>query len=100
MRSYTVVLSGDPSGAAVTVTCPAMPGLVVEGENRADALEKASAVMQAWLELADEGGFGPKDETLQLVEAEIGDVLRGRAEEGWPLVIETALVQVQHAVAA
>ncbi|MGK2964174.1 MAG: type II toxin-antitoxin system HicB family antitoxin [Tepidiformaceae bacterium] len=99
MRSYTVVLSPNPAGP-VTLTCPAMPGLVVEGDDRSEALAVAVGLMRVWLELADERGFAPREETPETIAAEVASVLSDRADAGWPLTVETAQIALDQAVAA
>jgi predicted RNase H-like HicB family nuclease len=100
MKGYTVVLSPDPVDGGYTVSCPAMPGAVSEGVSRDKALTAAAEVMAAWLEIATEDGYGPLDETPELVAGEVAFVLGYRAEEGWDLVVETTVVKPLVAAAA
>ncbi|MGK2964176.1 MAG: type II toxin-antitoxin system HicB family antitoxin [Tepidiformaceae bacterium] len=93
MRSYTVVLSPDPGGG-YSVTCPAMPGAASQGDSREESLANIVEAMTGWYEVAVEGGFGPRDETAGLVAAWIADILTDRAEESWPLLVETAIVSI------
>lgn len=101
MSTFTVVLSPDPESGGYTVTCPAMPGSVSQGDDREDALRNIQECMELWLE-ADSDGHSetPLKETPALVAAEIQVVLGWRAEEGWPLLVETAMVTLPTAVAA
>jgi predicted RNase H-like HicB family nuclease len=100
MKGYTVVLSPDPVDGGYSVSCPAMPGAVSEGDTREQALTAAAEVMAAWLEIAAEDGYAPLDETPQLIADEVAFVLGYRAEEGWDLVVETAVVVMLSATAA
>lgn len=100
MKSYTVVLSPDPERGGYTVTVPALPGAVSEGDTRDEALANIREAMEGWLEVALEDGHGPLLETPELVAAEIAEVLEFRAEEGWQLLVETAVVTPLVAVAA
>jgi predicted RNase H-like HicB family nuclease len=77
-----------------------MPGAVSEGDTREDTLANIVEAMTGWLEVASEHGFGPLPETAELVAGEIALVLGFRAEEHWPLILETTQVEVQVAVAA
>jgi len=100
MKSYTVVLSPDPNMGGYSVSVPAMPGAVSQGDSRDEALANIRESMEGWLEVAHERGFDALDETPELVAAEIGVVLGFRAEEGWDLLVETALVRPSVAAAA
>ncbi len=100
MASYTVVLSADPGTGVYTVTCPAMPGAVTEGDSRTTALDAMAGVMGVWLELAQRDGYEPRPETHQLVASALGAILGDREEMGWPLVIETSTLAPIQSVAA
>ena len=76
-----------------------MPGAESQGSTRQETLTNIIEAMSGWLEVATEDGYGPRPETAELVAAEIGLVLGFRAEEEWPLTIETTEVEVQIAVA-
>jgi predicted RNase H-like HicB family nuclease len=97
--SFTVILSPE-QGYGYSVHCPAMPGAVSQGENREDALRNIAEAMEGWLDVATERGFGPLIETPELVAEGIARILGFRAEEGWPLTIETTVVQLPVAIAA
>ncbi len=92
MKSYTVVLSPDPNMGGYSVSVPAMPGAVSQGDTRESALANTRDAMEGWLEVARERGADALPETHGLVAAEIADVLDFRGEEGWDLLIETAVV--------
>ncbi len=100
MRTFTVVLSPDPERGGFSVSCPAMPGALSEGDTREDTLRNIQEAMELWLEVAEEHGEAPLVETPELVAAEVSFVLGWRSEEGWPLVVETATVSLPAAVAA
>lgn len=101
MNTFTVVLSPDPESGGFTVTCPAMRGAVSQGNDREDALRNIQECMELWLEPDPDGhAETPLKETPELVAAEIQVVLGWRAEEGWPLLVETATVTLADAVAA
>ena len=89
---YTVILEPDPEGG-YTVICPALPGCVSEGETVGEALEMIRDAILAWLAVAKEKHMSPQRETADLVAAEIGEVLKERAEEGLDLTIETCVVE-------
>lgn len=100
MRGYTVVLSPDPNAGGYSVSVPALPGALSQGDTREDALRNIQEAMDGWLEVAAEKGIATLEETPGLVAEEIATVLGFRAEEGWELLVETAVVQPTVAVAA
>ena len=92
MKGYTVVLSPDPVDGGYSVSCPAMPGAVSQGDSRDEALANIREAMEGWAEVAAEDGHAPLDETPELIATEVAFVLGYRAEEGWNMVVETAVV--------
>ncbi|MCL4241673.1 MAG: type II toxin-antitoxin system HicB family antitoxin [Dehalococcoidia bacterium] len=101
MRTFTVVLSPDPETGGYSVTCPAMPGAVSQGESREETLRNIQEAMELWLEVSSDGSAEtPLPETPDLIAGEVAWVLGWRAEEGWPLVVETATITLPTAVAA
>ena len=82
------------------MTCPAAPGAVSEGATRDEALRNIADALALWLEVAREEGRAPADETPQRIAEEVEFVLGWRAEEGWDLVVELAVVELPAAVAA
>lgn len=99
MKTYTVVLSPELEGG-FSVSCPAMPGAVSQGSTRDETLANITEAMAAWCEVAAEHGDGPLEETPQLVAEQVAFVLGWKAGEGWPLLVETAAVQLPIAAAA
>ena len=97
---FTVVLAPDPNLPGYYVSCPAMPGAVSQGGTREETLANIVEAMSGWLEVAIENGFDALPETPELVAAKIAMILEHRAEEGWPMIIETAQVDILVAVAA
>lgn len=51
MRRYTVLLTPDPVEGGFTVTVPALPGAITEGDTLDEALENARAVIEELLEV-------------------------------------------------
>ena len=92
---YTVVLSPDPNAGGYSVSCPAMPGAISEGDTREETLANIVEAMSLWLEVAEEHGESPLVESTELVAAKVAVVLGYRAEEGWPLEVETTEVDMQ-----
>lgn len=62
MTRYTVVLTPEPDGSAVTVAVPAMPGVHTWGTTEAEALASAREAIALHLAgYADRGLPAPKD---------------------------------------
>ena len=100
VRTFTVVLSPDQESGGYSVTCPAMPGAISEGDSREETLQNIQEAMDLWLDVSAEHAELPLAETPELIAAEVASVLNWRAEEGWPLIVETATVTLSSAVAA
>lgn len=62
--NYTVVMTPDESGGYV-VTCPALPGLVTEGDTLEEAREMAADAILGYLEsLRKDGELIPADNSI------------------------------------
>ncbi len=96
---YTVVLSPESDGA-YSVVCPALPGCVSQGDDLDDALANIREAMELWLEVSREEDEEPPIETPEVLSAEIAAILRGRAEQGMPMTIETRVVDLPKPVVA
>ncbi|HET6467450.1 MAG TPA: type II toxin-antitoxin system HicB family antitoxin [Geminicoccaceae bacterium] len=54
--AYTVLFEPDPEAGGYVVTCPALPGLVTEGDTLEEARAMAADAIRAYLEsLRDDG---------------------------------------------
>ncbi len=100
MRTFTVVLSPDPERGGYSVSCPAMPGALSQGDTREETLRNIQEAMELWEETMAEKGLGPQQETPELIAAEVREVLQDRLDLGWEPLIETARVAINPAVAA
>ena len=87
-RKYTVILIPEPEGG-YSVICPALPGCVSQGDDLSEALDMIRESAELWLEVWSEGGKPAPRETPDKVAREIRFCLKGRAEDGYPLVLET-----------
>ncbi len=64
--SYTVLFEPAEEGGYV-VTCPALPGLVTEGDTLAEAREMAKDAIRAYLESLEKDGLPlPPDKPIAL----------------------------------
>lgn len=62
--NYKVIMTPDETGGYV-VTCPALPGLVTEGDTLEEAREMAADAIRGYLEiLAEDGEPIPKDNSI------------------------------------
>ena len=92
---YTAIISPHPSGSW-SAFCPAVPGASAQAGSRAGVLEELRAVIAAFLE----EGIVPLPETPELIAGEVAELLKGRAEDGLPLRVETTPLAVPTPVAA
>ena len=100
MQTFTVVLSPNPNAGGYSVSVPAVPGALSEGDTRTETLANIREALEGVLEVMDEDGQLPLQETPELIAAEIATVLGFCAEEGWDMLVETAVVILEHAVVA
>ena len=110
-RTFTIILEPE-EGGGYSVHCPALPGCVSQGDDRQVALTNIKEAINLVLETLDdelvaarvleavEGGNVPPIETPDSVADEIREVLKARHEDGLPLTIETAVVEVTSPVSA
>lgn len=62
--NYKVIMTPDETGGYV-VTCPALPGLVTEGDTLEEAREMAADAIRGYLEvLAEDGEPIPTDNSI------------------------------------
>jgi len=111
-RKFTIILEPE-EGGGFSVHCPALPGCVSQGDDRQTALINIKEAINLVLETLEddelvaarvleamEGGNVPPIETPDSVADEIREVLKARHEDGLPLTIETAVVEVTSPVSA
>jgi len=55
--TYTVVLEPDEEAGGFTVICPALPGLVTEGDTLEQARERAAGAIRCYLESLRKDGL-------------------------------------------
>jgi antitoxin HicB len=72
MRRYTVVLIPDPDEGGYTVTVPALPGLVAQGDSRQEALAMAREAIAFHLEcLTEEGEEVPEEGEVEVEQVDV-----------------------------
>jgi len=55
--TYTIVLEEDEAVGGFTVTCPALPGVVTEGDTLEEARAMAADAIEGYLEVLQEDGL-------------------------------------------
>jgi antitoxin HicB len=71
MKTYTVVLTPDYESGGFTVTVPALPGCITDGETVEDALERAQEAITLYLRGEDESRFIEPDNGPGVVVARV-----------------------------
>ena len=108
-RTFTVVLEPEADDGGYSVHCPALPGCHSQGETRSEAPANIKEAIQLVWEVRESDAMAPEvviaqlvgpPEEWALVAAEIGHILRARHDDGLPLTIETAQVEVSIGVPA
>ena len=94
---YTVILEPADEGGYV-VSCPALPGCISQGESLEETLENIKEAILLVIEVLQEENEPIPNETPEIVTEEIREILKARAEEGLPLIIETHEVHLPTAV--
>jgi antitoxin HicB len=87
---YTVILSPDPDTGGYSVSCPALPGALSEGDSRDEALANIREAIELWLEVSRERGESTPEESPDVLVAGIAQTLEHREDLGWDTAIETA----------
>ncbi len=100
MQNVTVVLSPDPERGGYSVSVPAAPGAMSDGDSRAEALANIRESVELWLEVATERGRGLLNETAELVAEEVATILGFREEFAWDRSIEIATITIRTPVLA
>jgi len=65
MRRYTVLLTPDRDEGGYTVTVPALPGAITEGDTLAEALENARLVIAELLAVMEADGVEIPEEDIE-----------------------------------
>ena len=91
---FTVILEPEAEGG-YSVSCPALPGCVSEGESLTEALDNIREAIVGILEVRRSKGMAPPPpETPELIADELRETLAARADEGLPLLVETQVVEI------
>lgn len=80
------------------MSCPALPGCISQGETLEETLENIKEAILLVMEVLQEEDEPIPNETPEIVTEEIREILKARAQEGLPLIIETHEVHLPAAV--
>jgi antitoxin HicB len=74
--TYTIVLDRDPDVGGYVATCPALPGVVTEGETVEETLEMAKDAIKGYLESLEKAGLTIPEEHDPIVSPITVDLAR------------------------
>jgi len=63
MRKYTIILEPDTEGGGYTVTVPALPGCITQGETVQQCIERAQEAIAGYVESLAMAGEPVPEET-------------------------------------
>jgi antitoxin HicB len=63
MRKYTIILDPDPEEGGYTVTVPALPGCITQGETIEQCIERAQEAITVYIESLKAEGEPVPEET-------------------------------------
>ena len=63
MRKYTIILDPDPEEGGYTVTVPALPGCITQGETIEQCIERAQEAITGYIENLKAVGESVPEET-------------------------------------
>ena len=63
MRKYTIILEPDPEVGGYTVTVPALPGCITQGETVEQCIERAQEAIAGYIESLISDGEPVPEET-------------------------------------
>jgi predicted RNase H-like HicB family nuclease len=63
MREYTIILDPDTEEGGYTVTVPALPGCITEGDTREEAIANAKEAILLYIESLQKDGEPIPDDT-------------------------------------
>jgi len=71
-RNYTIVLEPNLEDGVYTVTVPALPGCVTQGNTVEECIERAKEAITAWIADAEAAGEPIPEETMRAQAITIG----------------------------
>ena len=95
----TVILEPYADGG-YTIVCPALPGVVSQGDSLEEALANIREAIELSLEVRQEDGLPGPIESPEIIGRAVEDCLKDREADGLPLTIETREVLLTTEVAA
>jgi antitoxin HicB len=90
---FTVVLQPEEEGG-FSVSCPALPGVVSQGETFEESLTNIREAIELMIEALEGEGVSVPEDTPEAVALELEQILKDRADDGLPLTIQTQEVDI------
>jgi antitoxin HicB len=93
MLRYTVILEPE-AGGGYSIHCPGLPGCHSQGKTVEQSLSNIREAMLLVVDVLRDNKKTVPGETAEIVTEEIRQILKARAEDGLPLVIETREIEL------
>ena len=90
---FTVILEPEEDGG-YSIHCPALPGCSSQGDTLEEALTNIKEAIPGILKVLYQEGMPCPSETPEIISNEICQILKGRMEDGLPLIVETREVEI------
>jgi len=93
MLRYTVIIEPE-IGGGYSIHCPGLPGCHSQGETVEESLSNIKEAMLLVVDVIRDKRKKIPEETAEIVAEELRQILKARAEDGLPLVIETREIEL------
>ena len=93
MLRYTVILEPE-TGGGYSIHCPGLPGCHSQGETIEESILNIKEAMLLVVDVIRDKNKKVPKETAEIVAEELRQILKARAEDGLPLVIETREIEL------
>jgi predicted RNase H-like HicB family nuclease len=93
MLRYTVIIEPE-IGGGYSIHCPGLPGCHSQGETVEESLLNIQEAMLLVVDVIRDKRKKIPEETAEIVAEELRQILKARAEDGLPLVIETREIEL------
>jgi antitoxin HicB len=93
MLRYTVILEPE-TGGGYSIHCPGLPGCHSQGNTVEESLANIKEAMLLVVDVLKDKKKPVPRENAEIVTEELRQILKARAEDGLPLVIETREIEL------
>jgi len=93
MLRYTVIIEPE-IGGEYSIHCPGLPGCHSQGKTVEESLSNIKEAMLLVVDVIRDKRKKVPEETAEIVAEELRQILKARAEDGLPLVIETHEIEL------